>query len=192
MKSSFTIEDIEVDLEAIGSIEHHCRDGLCDRDTCCCAQYEICVGRHELSAVVGCIREAARFAPHVAAGDGLDNVFDEAGGGLFAIDTDEDGLCVFAYRKQRRILCSLHSAALHLGIQPHEVKPAACVLWPLAITEDRPLQLSVHEDAFSYDCNKERKKAGPDLCPSIAGIIRSVFGEGFARKVEKAAKRYCA
>ncbi len=186
MQRLIIIDDIEVDIDAIYSISHNCRGGICTRRKCCCSNYEICIDDQELSVITGWLPLASQFSPGLKTSLGLDNIFDESDPGLFALDTDEHGLCVFAYpTKENQILCSLHSAALHMGLPPREVKPKACFLWPLAITEHHPINLSVDEDALSFKCNEKRMGNYQGLCSRIAHIIKDVFGEKFLREVEK-------
>ena len=159
MKRSLVINDIEIDWEGIYSISHHCRPGICKNDKCCCSSYEICIDKNELSVITGWLPIASRFSPRLQADNGFDNIFDELGPDLFALDTDEKGLCVFAYSHEgHKILCSLHAAALHMNLPPRQAKPKSCLLWPLAITEGYPVILSVDDDAFSFKCNKRRKR----------------------------------
>ncbi|MCP4568480.1 MAG: hypothetical protein GY841_12960, partial [FCB group bacterium] len=148
MTKSIIIDDIEIDIEAIYSISHNCRGGLCTKNKCCCSNYEICIDRKELSSITGWLPLASQFLPQLKTSLGFENIFDEAGADLFALDTDEQGLCCFAYtNKNDQILCSLHSAALQIGFPPNKAKPKACFLWPLAITEHHPINLSVDDDA---------------------------------------------
>lgn len=130
---------------------------------------------------------AARYATHLGDEDSLENIFEEDDEGDFVVDTDDDGLCFFAYRDCRdRIFCSLHSVAMELQVPYHSTKPMSCVLWPLAISEDEPLQLSIADDAFDFPCNKRRNNPGQSLHPNIAQIIRDVFGPDLLSSVEKA------
>ncbi len=46
----------------------------------------------------------------------FDNVFEESNDGLIRVDTDENGLCVFAYRHAGIIRCALHTVANDTGI----------------------------------------------------------------------------
>ena len=68
--------------------------------------------------------------------------------------------------------------------KPEEVKPRGCVLWPLALSEDKPLSLSVDSEAFLFPCNKKRKGAST-LAPGIADIIKKLFGSAFLNKVNE-------
>ncbi len=132
--------------------------------------------------MTGLLPEAAAFAPRL---DGA-NPFDPAGDGLLAVDTDEDGLCVFAWRAPGgRTLCSLHSAALKLNLPPHRCKPLSCFLWPLAIGAGRPRVLTVHEDAFDFPCNR-RRSAGRSLHAGVAEIIAAAFDAELLREINDA------
>ncbi len=185
MQKNITIDNIEIDVASLYEITHQCSPGTCRKKQCCCAKYEICIDGRELSRIIGYLPEAAKFAPHLGDGRDFENIFEEEGPDLFVIDSHEDGLCVFAYADARgRIFCSLHSAALQLQLQPHEVKPSSCVTWPLAVTEDLPLQVSIAEDALTFPCNTLRKRKGDTLDPDIARIIRDVFGQKVLTGIE--------
>ncbi len=168
---------VRVDLDAVLKIDHRCVPGQCGLSGSCCARYEVCVERTELSRVVGLMPRAARYSPDLVSDGELSNVFEETEDGLICLDRDEDGMCVFAYRSGKNmILCSLHSAALDSGIPPHEAKPGSCSLWPLALSDGPEPVLSVDEDAFMFPCNTLRQAPGPEPAPGIASILESLFG----------------
>ncbi|UCE72629.1 MAG: hypothetical protein JSU99_04775 [Nitrospiraceae bacterium] len=142
-----------------------------------------------MTNIVGYLPEASKLAPFLCDASGFENIFEEEEPDLFRIDAEEEGLCMFAYENENdHILCSLHSVALHLNVPPHKVKPRSCVTWPLAITDDPPLLLSIADDAFSFPCNTSRKSISLSLDPEIAQIIRDMFGEKFFMRVEEARK----
>ncbi len=177
---------MEIDRDALYRIAHRCVPGKCRRDRCCCASYEIVVDPDEIGRIIGYMPAASRYAPLLGSGSRLENVFEEnPEDGTYTVDADEDGLCVFAYGDRRRgVLCSLHTAALDLGLPHSRTKPVSCVLWPLAITEDRPLVLSVAEDAFRFPCNRRRRDPGGRLDPGIERIVRDVFGPAILARVQ--------
>ncbi|MBN2318690.1 MAG: hypothetical protein JXR49_06420 [Acidobacteria bacterium] len=130
---------------------------------------------------------ASRYAPRLGSDGSLENIFEEDEDGSFVVDTDGDGLCSFAFGDRKSgILCSLHSVALDRKIPYSKTKPMSCVLWPLAITEDLPLQLSIADDAFSFPCNTRRKEPGKSLDPNIAQTIQNIFGTRILAAVKKA------
>ena len=160
---------------------------MCPKDQCCCSKYEIVVESGEMDRIIGYMPAASRYALYLGNGTSLENVFEEDGTGAFIMDTDEDGLCVFAYRDSwGDVLCSLHSVALDLEIPHYKTKPQSCVLWPLAISEDLPLQLAIADDAFDFPCNNRRNNPGNRLDLNIARIIRDVFGTRILNAIEKA------
>ncbi len=169
---------MRIDLNAIRGIKHRCEPSLCaDRERCCCACYEVCVEECELERLIGLLPEAARLARHLKPNGQLDNPFDPVGDGLFAMDTDDDGLCTFAFQGPRReVLCSLHAAAEKLGLDPYQSKPFSCVLWPLAITEGEDRVLTVDGGAFGFPCNRRRDRSLPGLDPEIERIVLAAFG----------------
>ena len=181
------IDGIIVDLPSLVSLAHRCRPESCREDRCCCSEYEVEVDGGELETIVGCLPEASRFAPHLKNGDEYPNIFDDQGGNLFAIDQTEDGCCVFVYRDEAGTpLCSLHAAALSMGLPPAEVKPECCHLWPLALSDSRPPLLGIHEDSFTFACNTRRAGRPAGLDPGVAAIIREALGSDFLVKLQKA------
>ena len=68
----------------------------------------------------------------------------------------------------------------HVGMVPERVlKPHG-----MAVSEDKPLSLSVDSDAFLFPCNKQREGASA-LDPGIADIIKKLFGSSFLDKVNE-------
>jgi hypothetical protein len=129
--------------------------------------------------------QAAKFSKKLRTKEGFKNIFEQQERTLFSLDTDDKGLCLFAYKnKTNKTLCSLHSVALDSGLQPHKVKPISCTLWPLALSESRPYLLSIDDEAFSFGCNKKRKGSPKKLDPNISDIINALFGPSFLRSIE--------
>jgi hypothetical protein len=171
-----SVQGVVVDVEALETIAHRCEPALCRRAGTCCAGYDVCVAEDELPKLAGATELAARYVPDLGQGG---NVFEELFDGLYSIDTDEDGLCVFAYEDAGgQVLCSLHSAALENGLDVRELKPRCCMLWPLALSGSRPRYLMVDPGAFSYPCNR-RKASDGRLDEGIRQIVRCVLGEEF-------------
>ncbi len=137
-----------------------------------------------MARIIGVLPDAAKYRRDLVSGDGYDNVFEKLGSNQYCLDTDEDGLCVFAYVKDNKILCSLHSAALDLGIPVEQVKPAPCLLWPLALSEGKQKVLSVHDDVYEFACNSRKKTRSKRLRPPIAQIVESVFGVDFREQFD--------
>ncbi len=174
---------IDVDIDAILSLNHKCNE-CAGHFTSCCSCFEICITKKEMAGIIGILPEAAKLRRSLALDDGYDNVFEALGGGQYCLDTDEDGLCVFAYAKDKKILCSLHSAALNLGIPVEQVKPAPCLLWPLALSEGKYKVLSVHDDVYEFACNSRKKSRAKKLRPAIAEIVQWVFGIEFRKQLD--------
>ncbi len=179
------VQGVHVDIHALRVLAHDCVPSNCSVRRNCCKTYEVLVDPDEISAMVGAMPDAARYARGLYEdGVPIDPV-EDAEQGQTCLATDEDGLCVFAYRnRDGDTLCSLHSAALDLGLPPIKVKPKACVLWPLFLHETDPPLLSVQSDATMFACNRLRTKAGKRLDKGVADIVRAVFGEGFLTELE--------
>ncbi len=190
MNNITTIDAIEVDIEALYSITYCCTPGVCSKSQCCCARYEICIDRQEMSNLIGYLPEASTYAQDLRDGSGYENVFEELGPNLFAIDMNDEDICSFSYlSKNDEVFCALHTAALELDLPPHEVKPKSCTTWPLAVSESKPVRLSISDDAFSFPCNAPRTET-ETLDPNIAQIIQDIYGEAFLKKVNEARKLY--
>jgi hypothetical protein len=176
---------VEVDVESLLSLENRC--GGCARgERCCCSSYEVCVTTAELKRIIKVLPEAARLCPHLLTTGGYDNVFEEEEPGLYSIDTNEDGLCLFAYWSHHRIHCSLHTVAQKLGLPLEQVKPKVCLLWPMHFSEGDEV-LAMINDAFLFNCNVRKKPGSRDLSPGFVEAIELVYGEGCGTQVKQAA-----
>lgn len=190
MNQIVVIGDIEVDIAGIMSIAHTCDPALCRQQESCCAHYEICCEEDEIPRLIGLFPKAAEYVPALRADEDYDNVFEETDDGLFCLDVASDGLCIFAYRDGHdSVLCSLHTAAHDLGLDYFTAKPHACLLWPLAMTDDAPPGLSAHPDALQFPCNRQRTIESDELDPGIAAIIRGLFGKAFYESVCDAVRK---
>jgi hypothetical protein len=180
--------DVCVDLASILSIDHACR-GCAKPETCCCARYEVCVETAELNHIIQVMPEAAKFCPHLKTANGYDNVFEQVEPGLYAIDTNEEGLCVFAFMSGGHIRCSLHAAGLKLELPLARVKPKACLLWPLSFSDGDSF-LSLAKDALHFKCNSPRRNLSRHISPALSEAIGLVYGTDFRVQIErKAAKK---
>ena len=173
------IEGIKVDLDSLLCIKHDCRPELCRSRPSCCSCYEVCLGDREISRITGMMPHIVKHAKHLVIDDYFDNPFEKIGRNLYSMDTDYDNLCLFAYHgKDGCTWCSIHSAALEIGIDIADVKPVSCILWPLSLSEDDPPVLSVQSGAFDFPCNMECS-VSDKLDPNISDIICKVFGLKF-------------
>jgi len=175
----YLVQGIRVDIQALTSIRHRCRPAVCKGKPNCCSCFQIHVDEKELETIVGFLPLAEKYTSSISSETGYDNVFEEAEDGCFFIDADENERCVFAYRNAaQETLCSLHSAAIDLGLPPVDVKPKCCSLWPLALTPGRHPVLSINRLYASFPCNI--KKAVPKgIDAGIQETIRIYFGEPF-------------
>lgn len=178
---------MDIDIPSLCSVEHNC-SGCRAGEPCCCSTYEVCVTRAEMRRIIQAMPEAARLCPHLGADDGYDNVFEQVEPGLYAIDTTEDGLCLFAYKARRKIQCSLHTVALKHRIPLEEVKPKACLLWPMIFSKGAEA-LSLTDDALLFHCNAPKRNGSRSISVSFTEAIELVYGEGCGRLVEEAAEK---
>ena len=175
-----------VDSEGLQSIAHRFDAVACTRVGCCCSRYEVSLSKKEADRVRDYVSLAAGYATHLKEETGFTCPIDEEERPR-TLETDEEGRCLFAYNDQQgHVLCSLHSAALDLEENPYHVKPMSCSLWPLALSEGRPLMLSVMPDAFDFPCNQPRTVRNGKLDPGVEEIILGVFGPAFLKALERA------
>jgi len=114
-------------------------------------------------------------------------MFEEEEPGLFSIDTDSNGLCLFAYWSRGRIHCSLHTAAVRLGLPLEQVKPKVCMLWPLVASDDDEV-LALTRDAFLFRCNAQQVQGSRSLCPAVVETLDLVYGKGYGMQVKRVAE----
>ena len=179
MARPITVGHIRVDAVALMSIRHRCRPRVCKGRPNCCSRFQIHVGAEELETIVGFLPLARKYAPFIGNEDGYDNIFEEAEEDSFLIDADENEQCVFAYLTSAgETLCSLHSAALDLGLPPVDVKPRCCSLWPLALTDGPQRVLSINTLSGQFPCNQKNAVSG-GMDRGIRETIRNYFGTSF-------------
>ena len=110
----------------------------------------------ERERIIRVLPEATRFCPHLETGGGYDSIFDKVESGLFVIDTDDEVLCLLAFRSDGKVRCSLHAAAETLELSLQQVKPKACLLWPMNFSKGGEV-LSLVDDALAFRCNTLRR-----------------------------------
>jgi len=180
-------QSIHVDLSGISGMFHQC-SGCTSANACCCATYEVCVSAREMRTIIGVLPQAAEFCPWLKSERDFDNVFEEVERGLFAIDTHENGLCVFAYTSDAGVRCSLHSIAGRMGMPPHLVKPFACTLWPLVMQEPPHAALSICGDSLEFSCNRLQSKKGV-ISPEMLDSIKNLMGGAACAQILRAARK---
>lgn len=180
-KSIIQVGKIFVDSAAVFSLSCDCRPALCSKSDCCCRHYEVDMNKAEFNRAVELLPAASEFASHLKVDGGYENVFDDDGPS-WVIDSGEDGYCSFAYLTDRdEPLCSLHSAAVSMGLDPYKSKPACCSFWPLALTTGRYRELTIHDNIFAFDCVTPNKTNRLDS--GIASIIETMLGEDFLKEL---------
>ncbi len=164
-----------VDMPAVTGIAHRCGPSVCRTGPSCCSQYEVRIEEGDVPALLGILPRAARYAPALQTPEGLAGVVDDVEGGVVPAGTGADDLCVLAYTSpEGDVLCSVHTAALEMGLEPYGAKPSCCALWPLTVTVAEPHVISVQEDAFAFPCNTRR--TGPGLDDGLADALEAMFG----------------
>jgi len=166
---------LSVDYKSLRTIDHECK-GCSGIARNCCARYDVCVTGAELKRIILVLPEAARFCPHLKEKGGYANVFEETENGLHTIDTRENGLCVFAFRNNGTIRCSLHGVETSLGLPLGSIKPKMCVLWPLTFSEDGRV-LTLHDGALDCKGSSLRKKPSRRISPAFLETIGIMTGK---------------
>ncbi len=178
-----TRPDMTQEALPILELEHKC-DMCLTGERNCCSSFDVCITEKEVERIVGIMPLAAEYVPHIVDEDGsLENVFDDTGDGLVSIETQDDGLCVFGYRKDGATLCSLHTVALELNIPLETVKPQVCILWPLSISDPPNEIVGVDQDAYEFHCNHKKKKTS-QLSPEVADILQTLWGQTVVEEIE--------
>jgi len=148
------------------------------------------VTEKEMERAIGVLPQASQYAVQLREGDDWVNPFEPVGGRLYALETLEDGRCMYSYRGPRgETWCAIHSAALDLGLDPWTTKPKSCLLWPLALSTGRPPVLSIQDDARRFPCNTRNRHDARAIDPGIGDLLARAFGDEFRRQVEAAAER---
>ena len=177
-------DHVIIDLDSLKTLHHKC-DGCTHRSigVSCCNRFEVCVTKSEMCKIVGIIPYIVKYCRHLLVNDEFDNVFDEAEDGLYTIDTHINGLCVFAYRNNGRILCGIHSVADILGLNWYNLKPLSCVLWPLSISKDSSPMISIDESARCFHCNNVVLNKSTCLDSSVIQILKNIVGSKIAANI---------
>jgi len=177
------IHGIRVDLEALQTIQHKCQPDVCRDCPSCCSRYTPHVNVAELEKIVGCFPIIERYTSSIKNGNGYKNVFEESDDGTYAIDAQENESCVFSYAKTSgETLCALHSVALDLRMTPVDLKPRACSLWPLTLSEEPEPELSVDRNWRDFPCNSMSDN-DHRLDSGVINIIASCFGVSFLKQL---------
>lgn len=177
------VHGISVDLSALQTIQHKCSPDACRNRPSCCSRYVPHVNRAELERIVGCFPQITCYTSSIKNGNGYKNVFEEFDDGTYRIDAKEDESCVFTYAKPSgETLCALHSAALDLRIAPVDLKPKACSLWPLILSEETKPELSVDRNWREFPCNTLSEN-DRRMDTGVMNIVASCFGVSFLRQL---------
>jgi Fe-S-cluster containining protein len=136
-------------------------------------------GRLEVPGISGtAVAPAADGTAGAAGADGVDWTPDrEFPGGRQTRTRVEDGACVFRSRTARG--CMLHSFALGVGLDYHEIKPMVCSLFP--VTFDGGL---LHPSNEIIDRSLQCIDDGPSLYQGVRDEIAFYFGAGLVAELD--------
>lgn len=177
------IHGIRVDHIALQTIRHKCHPEACRDCPSCCSRYIPHVSQSKLDRIVGCFPNIARYTNSIKNGHGFKNVFEECDDASYCIDANEDESCVFTYTKPSgETFCALHSVALDLRISPVDLKPKACSLWPLTLSDEAEPELSVDRNWREFPCNTLSDN-GNRMDAGIMNIVASCFGVSFLKQL---------
>jgi hypothetical protein len=163
---------MKFDFNKIKSIHHLCTGCSPDAD-CCCASYNIFISEEEMQRILNIFPLIIEYCPDLVVDGAFDNVFEESDDGSIQLDTDENGLCVFAYRHEGIIRCALHTVANDTGIPVENLKPFHCLLWPMALSSGSETAVSIQENALDFPCNHLQKS--DYICKSLAETLQVLF-----------------
>lgn len=182
------IQGILVDVPALMRLKHYCDPMLCRNKRYCCAQYEITLDKDDLTRAVGFQHEAAAFAPEVGEGGYFEDPYEETDDGRWSLDCDDEtDACAFSFRDKKGCgWCAIHAAALKHHLDPYQVKPKVCTMWPLALSEGNPVVLGIQDDVYMFPCTWKRGGRPRTLYPDIAENVEAAFGVEFRRELESA------
>ena len=139
--------------------------------------------------MLGLIPQASKYQPALTDEDA--ELFEESEDG-FEFAVDDDGLCSFGYQDAAgHTLCSVHSAACDLELDPYKTKPAPCTLWPVMMPDTGEKVIAVMEDAYDFPCNKPRDLANvTELSPGVAEILDKKISPQFTRELNQILRNF--
>jgi hypothetical protein len=209
-----SIGDVDVDVPQI--VRRHF---LCDAQRCiewvegrplvdrsCCCRYDVPLTARDREVVLRHLDEVRAELPVEARLlDPTAEPFepDEDYGWEMVHDNPLGG-CQFNLYRDGRCRCALHLAALEQRANPHDYKPLACSLWPLAVSnydEDRGerLLLTIYcpetqhlfdgTDDEPFACIVDQDARYPRLYQAERSTLEHIFGAAWWRKLDGAARQ---
>ncbi len=185
------VGDYQVDAEALMRLAYRCDPSRCRGLRSCCGVYDVWIDAEEKARLEKNLSLVFVRAGKESGGKCVDTYLKWVGAG-YVLQKNREGLCRLACRADDgRVLCALHSAALHAGIPPAQVKPRSCLLWPLALAGRGHRTVSVQQDAYDFPCNRRREDSLSHLDSGTVSLIRTNFGEEFVSILERRLKDEC-
>ena len=206
-----------VDVDATQLVDRHF---LCDARRCletagprvlvdrsCCSRYQVPVTQRDQRVVREHLDEArSLLSPGARLIDPTADPFvDDEDYGRQLVHDNELGGCEFNVYGEGRCRCALHGAALEAGANPHDYKPLACSLWPLAFSEyavgrGRPrLLLTAYGEATSeifddtddepFACLVDQDPSYPRLYQAERPTLEYLLGAPWWRQLDRVARR---
>lgn len=167
-----------VDIKELSLYTFRCDSFECiKKNTCCCQIYDVDISKHEMDQIICYFDVISSYCQNLKTDDYYKNVF-ERDGNRFMIDHNSKGYCVFSYFDEKRHLrCSIHSAALKVGINPRLLKPLNCTIWPLSVRKEKSYKVIELSSNKKWPCLNLKKKKDDSVqeffLETISLIIKS-------------------
>lgn len=180
------VEGYAVDVASLLSLSHRCDPTLCIETGSCCEDHTVVVNTRELARILDVLPLLRLHLSGHGFGRMTEVEYAEIWSGAYALKNNGAMNCPFAYiGESGQLLCALHTIALAEGMEPGDIKPGGCMLWPLSLSGDAAGELSVQPGAYRYPCNHMRTGSETELDNGVRDIVAACFGKGFVRALEK-------
>ncbi len=208
------IDAVDVDVPQI--VRRHF---ICDSQRCvqwsgttplidrgCCCRYEVPLTARDKEVVLAHLDAVRPNLPegHRLIDPEVDPFKQDDDFGVAMVHDNPVGGCQFNMYIDGRCRCALHMTALEHGENPHEWKPLACSLWPLAINayddddgqERYLLTVYCEDNAELFDeteeepfaCIVDQSESYPYTYLAEQGTLEHLFGAAWWAKLDSAAR----
>ena len=146
--------------------------------TSCCNIFVVDTTLAKINRIVSIFDTIAEFCPNIKNDNEYVNPFEREQGNQYFIDKKSDEYCVFSYfDKNKALKCGIHSAALTMNKDPFYFKPLPCLMWPLALYNNKgKVEISLDIETKAT-CLKKKKKPDNKIGPHFLDIIKNLLGK---------------